>query len=420
MIDLNQNQLSGPAKPQSAKSGAPAMEMDAGSRSLADALRLSFNILKFIMIVLVGVFIASELFSVEPDEQAIVLRLGKIKGIGEERILEPGLHWAMAPFEEVVKIPVKKVQIMPIDSFWYYQDESEKLGQEYSPPATLNPIRDGYCLTRNDETVAGASGNDYNIVHCKWRLTYTISDPEEFFRNVYVKPTQRGQTYGDVLNESVSGLLRSLASGAIISNMVNYSIDEAILSKSEIAASVKKTLQEKLDRIGTGIKVESMQLTQTACPRQVNDAFVASIQASLESEKLKSQAKGYADNIINEAGGPVAYQIIGQLEKPTLSSQETEVLWSNLAGGAQELIANARAYRTSVVENARANADYLRNILPEYRKRPKLVLQKIYQDTIESVLDNADEKIIVQPSGAKDRQVRIQVNRDIRNKPKNP
>jgi membrane protease subunit HflK len=89
-----------------------------------------------------------------------------------------------------------------------------------------------------------------------------------------------------------------------------------------------------------------------------------------------------------------------------------------LAGSAQEQIAQARGYRTSVVENAKANADYLRNILPQYQKRPQLVLQKIYQDTVENVLDNADEKIVLQPSAGKSREVRIQVNRDPKAKPK--
>ena len=93
------------------------------------------------------------------------------------------------------------------------------------------------------------------------------------------------------------------------------------------------------------------------------------------------------------------------MKNPTLSQQEQDALWSQLAGSAQEQIAQARAYRTSVVESAKANADYLRTLLPEYRKRPELVLQKIYQDTVENVLNNADEKILLQPSAGKSREV---------------
>ncbi|MDO8312648.1 MAG: hypothetical protein Q7T25_11980, partial [Sideroxyarcus sp.] len=153
-------------------------------------------------------------------------------------------------------------------------------------------------------------------------------------------------------------------------------------------------------------------------PRQVDEAFVASIRDSQESEKFVREAEGYARNILNEAGGEVAYQILDQLQNPTMNQQQQEVLWGQLAGSAQEQIAQARGYRTSVVENAKANADYLRNILPQYQKRPQLVLQKIYQDTVETVLNNADEKIILQPSAGKSREVRILVNRDPKAKPK--
>jgi len=60
----------------------------------------------------------------------------------------------------------------------------------------------------------------------------------------------------------------------------------------------------------------------------------------------------------------------------------------------------------------------LQEILPEYRKRPKLVIQKIYQDAIEYVLNNADEKMIIQPTeGTKGREIRILLNRDPAIKP---
>jgi regulator of protease activity HflC (stomatin/prohibitin superfamily) len=94
------------------------------------------------------------------------------------------------------------------------------------------------------------------------------------------------------------------------------------------------------------------------------------------------------------------------------------MLWSQLAGKAQEQIADARAYRTQVVENARANADYLSRILPEYRKRPRLVVQRIYMDAIEYILDNADEKIVIQPGRSAATELRVLVNRDPAIKPK--
>ena len=172
-----------------------AGELDAGSKSLSDALRISFFVLKIVMVVLVILFFSSGVFTVGPDERAMVLRFGEIRGdTTEKRILSPGLHWAIPyPVEEVIKFPGKNtIERLPIDGFWYNET------QDMAPPA-LNPVTEGYCITRNDTVADLKAGDDYNIVHSKWLLTYKISDCELFLKNVYVKPAPAGQNYIDVI-----------------------------------------------------------------------------------------------------------------------------------------------------------------------------------------------------------------------------
>ena len=402
-------------------------ELDAAGKALSEALRISFIILKIIMIVLVIVFLASGFRTVGSDEQALVLRLGKIRGVGEERLLGPGLHWVFPyPIDEIVKIPVAKKVNLPINSFWYFQTKAQMLDQSSKSRRGIKPVlyptRDGYCITRSEKqskTIAGFTGSDYNIVHAKWQLIYQIDDPERFFRNVYVEDVKPGEVYFDVATKSVKPLLQDLVGDAVVTAMVNYTVDEAISSKDTIPDHVKKLLQEKFDKIESGIKVVSVQLTDVTWPRQVDYAFLASIRARQARQKAISEAKGYAESTLNEAAGRVAGELFAVLEDKTVSEQQEELLWSQLAGAARKKIAQARAYRTKVVETAKANAEYLQKLLPEYRKRPKLVIQKIYQDAVEHVLNNADEKMIIQPTeGTKGKEIRILINRDPTIKPK--
>lgn len=383
-------------------------EFDAGSRSLADALRISFTVLKIIMVVLIVLFFSSGVFTVAPDERAMVLRFGNIRGeTTDERILGPGLHWAIPyPVEEVIKLPARNTVLrIAIDSFWY--DETDKY-----PPKSLDPIVEGYCITRND-TIADlkkGDGSDYNIVHSKWLVTYRIADCELFFKNIYLKTPDAGQTLVDVIPQSVEPFLKSVASEAIVVTMVNFSIDEAIKSDSRIGKEAEKLLQQKLDAMNSGIEVDSMQLTSVIWPRQLNDAFVASIKASNEADRMIREARGYAESRINEAGGE---EMVNGILSPDTQDEQKEYFWNNASGTVQQIIAEAKAYRTKVVESAKANADYLQKLLPEYRKRPELVLQRIYQDAIEEVLSNTQETIIAQPSsGAKNREFRVMINRD--------
>jgi len=399
-------------------------ELDAAAKSLSEALRISFVILKVIMLVLIIIFLASGFRTVGSDEQAIVLRFGKIRGIGEERLLGPGLHWIFPyPIDEIVKIPVQKKVNLPIDSFWYSQRSAEILGEgpkkRIDPRQALNPIRDGYCITRSekkDQAVMDSTGSDYNIVHCKWQLTYKIDDPERFFRNVFVdlEKIPAGQNYVDVISKNITQPLEFMFADAVVTSMVNYTIDDILFEQmAGITQHVKNLLQEKLDTIGSGIQVVSVQLTDKTWPRQVDGAFQDSIKASQESQRAISEAKTYAEQTLNEVAGPIAEELYAALQDQTVSDEQREFLWSQLAGTAQDKIAEARAYQTKVAASAEARAEYLKKILPEFRKRPKLVMQKIYQDVIVDVLTNAEDKYVVQPAkDSKSREVRIYITRD--------
>jgi len=408
--------------------GKPAVyELDAAGRSLSEALQVSFIILKVIMIVLVLAFLASGFKTVDSNEQALVLRFGKIRGVGEKRLLGPGLHWILPyPIDEIIKIPVETQVNLPIDSFWYFLTQPEILSGQMRPvrpDQPLKPLQDGYCITRGekqDEVIGDFAGSDYSIVHSKWQLTYQIDDPERFFINVYIEDVKPGDIYFNVITGSIEPLLKNMFEDSVVTALVNYTIDEAISSQDRIPKHVKRLVQEKLDKIESGIKVVSVQLTNSECPRQVKKAFEASTTASQESETEITNARTYAENTLNEASGPVAEKLFAALHDKSVDEQARELLWSQLAGTAREKIADARTYRTEVVERARANADYLESILPEYRQRPELVLQKIYLDAIEQILgNNADEKFVVQTTkGSKGTQIRVLLNRDPKLKPK--
>jgi len=400
-------------------------ELDAAGKSLSEALRISFIILKAIMAVLILAFLASGFKMLESDEQALVLRFGKIRGVGEEKVLNPRTrpYWIFPyPVDMMVKIPVEKKVDLTMRSFWYYQSP-ERMLNEASIEKTrilpeLDPLRDGYCITRSerqDEIITGSSGSDYNIVHCKWQLTYQINDPVNFFKNVYVKDVKPGEDYFDVIAESIKPLLQNLFEDAIVTATVNYTIDDIIYEQvARLTEHIKKLLQEKLDATESGIKVVQIQLTDKTWPLQVDAAFNALVTASQDRQTKINESRTYAESTLNTVAGPVAEELFAALQDENTSEETKELLWSQLAGTTQGKIAEARAYRMKVVADARASVEYLQQLLPEYRKRPKLVIQKIYQDAIERIFHNVDE-IFVIPKGA---EWRVLINRDPSLKPK--
>ncbi|OHB79371.1 MAG: hypothetical protein A2Z25_16190, partial [Planctomycetes bacterium RBG_16_55_9] len=335
--------------------GSVGEELDAAGRSLSEALRISFIILKVIMIVLVIGFLASGFETVGSNEQALVLRFGEIRGVGEKRLLGPGAHWIFPyPIDEIIKIPVETAVHLTINTFWYTERPEDILsGQErpVRPDTPLDPLKDGYCITRGEkqqETTADSGGSDYNLVHTRWQLTYQINDPEQFFREVYVRKVGPGDVYFDVITKSIEPLLKDLFEGAVVTAMVDYTIDEAISSQDRIPGQVRKLMQDKLDRIQSGIKVVSVQLTASVPPRQVKPVFEASTLASQRSEKVITEARTYAETTLNEAAGSVAEALFAALHDEIVDEQKREFLWSQLAGKAQEKLGDAREYATKV------------------------------------------------------------------------
>lgn len=407
----------------------PPVEFDAASKSLSDALRISFVILKIIMVVLVILFVISGFETVESDELALVLRFGKIRGVGEARILEPKArpYWVFPyPIEEMVKIPVKKIVNLDIRTFWYNQTEQEMLaeseGRTLKPRfQTLDPMVDGYCLVRSQDRPdvrRGAKAADYSIVHSKWQLRYLVDDPELFFRNVFVRDVKPGDDYFDAMTESVTPLMQSLLEDAVVTVMAEFTIDDVLKSHEAIRVRVEELVKQKLPRLNPsdmhnmcGIKIDSVLLTKTVWPRQVNEAFNAFISASQNSQGKIDTAKTEAETTLSEAAGPVAEELLAALkDDDTNSEDDIERLWAQLSGTAQERIFEARAYRREVVADAKANADYFRSLLPEYRKYPEIVVESIYRDTVEKVLANAEEKFVIQPTEGE--EIRIYLSKD--------
>jgi regulator of protease activity HflC (stomatin/prohibitin superfamily) len=346
---------------------------------------------------------------VQQDEEAILLQFGKIKG----SVIKPGIKFAFPePINEIIRIPVKRELAIAIDSFWYYETEEEKLSEvKRMVTGPLDPLKDGYCLTRN-EGLEGMTGTDYNIVHSAWTVTYKIDSPMDFFEHVYVRGRQPGEDLLEAAEDTLNPLLESLASNAIVRTMVNYSIDEAVKSEAKIADEVEAVLQDKLDQVQCGIAVTDVRANRIVWPRQVDEAFQASSKARQERDQARIDAASYKDKLLTDTGGSEAERILGQLKQPGLSQAEQEEFVAQLSGQVQSEISEARLYRTKVVEDAKANAEYLQRLLPEYRKNPELVLQKIYQDAIEQVLREADEKIFMQTREGLSDEIRLILNRD--------
>jgi len=318
------------------------------------SLRFSFVFLKGLVAVLVLYYLLfSGFFTVRQDEVAVVLRWGSIRGVGAERILHPGFHWALPePVDRVVRIPVKKVQSLQISEFW--SPDLEKEGAV--PQEFLTPYLHGYCIT-----------GDSNLIHTRWQVEYLISDPLNFIIRV----------------KDEKALLKDTVCNAVIETVGSFSVDEALRTNlEEISRLVRMGAQNKLDKLESGISLTGIYLNRSVPPLQTEQAFNKVIKAEQEKSTQINEARRYATHAIN-----------------------------NARGEASQILSEANTYKNEVVNESLADAEYIQKLtkrFPQGSKQMNTYLAYFYQESIEKVLREMGEKFIMQkPIPGKENELRI-------------
>ena len=335
--------------------------VDAGSQALAEALRSSFAIVRFVMFLLVLVFLGSGFFKVEPNEQALVLRFGKPRGEGAKALLGPGLHWSFPyPIDEIQKVSVTAVQ--RVDSsvgWWATTAAQEAAGTEPPPGPDLNPAVDGYTLTA-----------DANIIHTRATLYYRIEDPVRY-------------TFKFV---NASNIVQNALNNAIVYASAHFDVDD-VLTRDKVAfkEAVQRRVRELLDKEDVGVTVDQCDV-QTTWPRQpkVQQAFIAVLSAQINRDKLLQDASSYTNQVLTAA-----------------------------AATSNSIVNLAETRRAQYVSDLSNRATNFLNILPQYRANADLFVQKNFNETMGRVLTNVQEKIYLpERADGKPRDLWLSLNRE--------
>jgi len=319
--------------------------------ALADALHVSFNILRAAMALIAVLYIFSGIVIVHQHERAFILIFGRLHTTGATRSLGPGFHWSPPPpIGQVIRVPAERVQTINSTGFWYA--ESHTGNNASSIPATLNPLHDGYCIS-----------GDAGIFHSRWALRYTISDP---YRYVFAF-------------RDPQGVLSNELEHAVLKVALITPIDAALRTGREACrAAVTAELQRRCNQLQLGVSIQRVDLSAALPPRQVKKAFDAVVEAGQERSQIISRAQAYADRTVNDAHGRAA-----------------------------RIIAEGRAYRRDIVSRTHADADYFSKVLTKYRAHPSITARTLWQDAVRRAINSADEKYVIEPTPAGRRQLRI-------------
>jgi modulator of FtsH protease HflK len=333
---------------------------DAGTQALSEALRSSFHIVRFLMLGLVVVFVASGVFTVQPNEMAVLLRFGKPVGLGPDQLLPPGLHWKLpAPVDEVVRIKVGETHTLVSTAGWYFvTPEEEVSGQRPQENPFLRPGVDGY-------TLAG----DGNIIHARATLSYRINDPLGYAFNF----------------AHTTNLLQDVVDNALAYASARFTADDALYrNKLGFQELVLKRVNETVDRLKLGITVDPREI-RTSPPLYVEGAFNDVVKAQQTGDQRIREAESYARGSTNKA-----------------------------VGEASAIVRDGLTLSNALLATIQADATNFLGLRPSYERNPRLFEQRFQAETLQRVLTGAQFKAFLpRRADGKPREVRLQFNKEI-------
>lgn len=234
-------------------------------------------ILTLPLLALIAAGIMSSFYIVQPEEEAVVKRFGKV--VAQK---QPGLHFKL-PFN------IDTAQMVPT---------ARVLKQEFGFQTTSVGGRTSYRKDQQHQDESLMLTGDLKVIDVEWVVQYRVSDPDAFLHRV----RDPEQTLRDV-------------SEAVMRQIVGNSLGSDVLTEKrvQVAASAKQELQKAMEHFELGIQISTIELQDVTPPGPVKPAFNEVNQAEQERERYINEAEKRRNQVIPRAEGQ-AQQVIAEAQ----------------------------------------------------------------------------------------------------------
>ena len=184
--------------------------------------------------------------------------------------------------------------------------------------------------------------SDENIVVMSIEVQYNIKDAQDYAFEVFDPELTLQQTAETAIREVVGN------------NDMDLIITEG---RAVVGSATKEIMQSILDDYRTGINVVQVNMDEAQPPEEVQGAFEDAIKAREDEQRIINEANAYRNGVVPQARGE-----------------------------GQALLEQAEAYRTRVTKSAEGETSRFNQLLAEYQRAPEVTRERLYLDTIESVM----------------------------------
>jgi membrane protease subunit HflK len=138
-----------------------------------------------------------------------------------------------------------------------------------------------------------------------------------------------------------------------------------VAASADIALATQNLIEEIIGRYDLRLELSEVNIQRIQPPEPVQDAFLDAIKAREDRERLINEAFAYRNEVLPRARGEQA-----------------------------RILEQARGYKESLIADAQGDASRFTQLQTEYARAPEVTRERLYLETMESVL-GASGKILI-------------------------
>ena len=274
----------------------------------------------------------SSVYTVQPEEQAVVKRFGSVFAISN-----PGLHLRL-PFG------IDTVQLVATERVL-----KEEFGFRTESTSATSASR--FAAQRFPSESLMLTG-DLNIIQVEWVVQYRIGDPVKYLYNMR-EPLR-------TLRDLAESVMRRVVGNRIGSDVLT-------VGRVEIANTAREEIQSAMNQYDNGIRIITVELQDVVPPPRVQPAFNEVNEARQELERMVNEATRQANEAIPRAEGT-----------------------------AKRINSQAEGYATERVNRALGESGRFSAVLLEYGSVPAVTRSRLYLEALSDALPRIGSVIVVQ------------------------
>lgn len=299
-----------------------------------DPIERILTALPIILLVLIVLYVAnSSFYTVEPHEQAVVLRFGK-----NYATATPGLHFQIPFVDRVYKVSMEEHSLrLPFGSA---EDSRDPVDEDHSLMLT----------------------GDLNAAAVEWTVQWKVTVPDKFLFSFHREGASQEET-----ERTIESIIMTAAHTVMNRLVGDYSIDEVLTDKrGEIGIAARLGTQAILDQYDCGVAIRDLQMQRVTPPSRVKPSF-DEVNSSIQRR----------DQLENEA-----------------NKQRNELLPKAYAAK-DKLIREAEGYADRTRAEANGEIAALLDKYRAYEKAPDVTRQRLYLEAMEQVLQGVQNKTVI-------------------------